>query len=104
MYTNVLRSANVILQWPIKHAFKVQFNYGTITIIKQQIGNDQNSQIDFKMNTLNPCICEWLHCAWKQVQSMEETIVKGWDMTILPRHSKVNFNLLQWRQMQPLPY
>jgi hypothetical protein len=65
---------------------------------------NQNSQIDFKMNNLNPRICEWLHYAWKQVQNMEETIVKGWDMTILPRHSKVNFSLLQWRQIQPLPY
>jgi hypothetical protein len=103
-YTNVLKLANVILLWPIIHAFKVQFNYVIITIIKQQIGNNQNSQIDFKMNNLNPRICEWLHCAWKQVQNMEETIVKGWDMTILPRHSKVNFSLLQWRQIQPLPY
>jgi len=66
-YSNVLKLANVIFQWPIKHAFKVQFNYGSIVIIKQQIGNDQNPQIDSKMNNLDPHICDWLHCAWKQV-------------------------------------
>ncbi len=47
-YTNVLKLGNVILQWPIKHAFKVQFNYGTIAIIRQQIVNNQNSQIKFQ--------------------------------------------------------
>jgi hypothetical protein len=46
--------------------------------IKQQIKDNQNPQID-KMNNLNPCICEWLHGAWKQMQGMEEIIVKGSD-------------------------
>jgi hypothetical protein len=36
-YTNVLQSIDVILQWLLKHAFKVQFNSWTTVVIKQQI-------------------------------------------------------------------
>jgi hypothetical protein len=61
----VFQLANVILQWPLKHTFEVHFNSWTTTIIKQYIEDSQNPQIEFNMNDLKPCICEWLHCAWK---------------------------------------
>jgi hypothetical protein len=51
----------------------------TTTIIKQQINDGKDPQMDFKMNNLKPHIYGWLYCAWKQVQGMEETIMKGWD-------------------------
>jgi hypothetical protein len=99
--TNVLQLVDVILQHPLKHhAFKVPFNYWTNTVIKQKIKDGQNQHIDFKMNNLKPRICEWLHCALKQVQGMEETIVKGWGKTRITKTFKSDFNLLQWRQMQ----
>jgi hypothetical protein len=43
------------------------------------------------MNNLKPHICEWLHYAWKQVQGMEETIVKGWDTMGITKAFKSEF-------------
>jgi hypothetical protein len=36
-YTSVLQPIDVILQWLLKHAFKVQFYSWTTAVIKQQI-------------------------------------------------------------------
>jgi hypothetical protein len=41
-YINVLQPTYVILQWSLKHAFKIRFNSWTTAIIKQQIENDKN--------------------------------------------------------------
>ncbi len=46
------------------------------------------------MSNLKPCICEWLHCAWKQVQNMKETIVKGWDNIGITKAFKNEFQLV----------
>jgi hypothetical protein len=90
--TSLLQLVDVILQRPLKHhAFKVPFNYWTITIIKHTIKDDQNQHIDFKMNNLKPRIYEWLHCAWKQVKGMEETIVKRWGKTRITKTFKSEF-------------
>ncbi len=32
-----------------------------------------------KTHILEPHVCEWLHCAWRQLHNMEEMILKGWD-------------------------
>lgn len=79
------------MQQLLKHTFNVQFNYWTIVVIKQYIKDGQNPQIDFKMNNLKSHICEWLHCAWKEVQGMEETIVKRWDKIGITRAFKSEF-------------
>jgi hypothetical protein len=43
------------------------------------------------MNNLKSHICEWLHYAWKEVQDMEETIVKRWDKIGITRAFKSEF-------------
>jgi hypothetical protein len=60
-YIGVLQPTNVILQWTLKHAFKVQFNSWTTAVIKQQIEDGQNPQIDFKISNLKPHICGFTH-------------------------------------------
>jgi hypothetical protein len=45
------------------------------------------------MSNLKLRICEWLHCAWKQVQGVEETIVKGWDKIGITKAFKREFQL-----------
>ncbi len=46
------------------------------------------------MTNLNRCICEWLHCAQKQMQGMEKNIVKGWDKIGNTRAFKDEFQLV----------
>ncbi len=46
------------------------------------------------MSNLNPYVCEWLHCAWKQMQGMEEIIMKGWDKIGITRAFKDEFQLV----------
>ncbi len=63
--TSVFQPTNVILQCPLKHAFKMEFNIWTIGVLEQQIENDKDPNVDFKMSNLKPWIYEWLHNAWK---------------------------------------
>jgi hypothetical protein len=63
-YTSASQPAYVILQCPLKHAFKMVFNGWTTNIIKSQIDTCANPHVDFKMNNLKPKICGWLHQAW----------------------------------------
>jgi hypothetical protein len=48
--------------------------------------------------------CEWLHCAWKQVQGMEETIVKGWGKTRITKAFESEFQLVAMEANATLPY
>jgi hypothetical protein len=54
---NKFQVVNVILQKPLKHAFKVHFNSWTFTIIKDQIVNGQELEVDFKMSDQKLRIC-----------------------------------------------
>ncbi len=56
------------------------------------------------MNNLKPCIYEWLHCAWKQVQGMEETIVKRWGKTRITKTFKSEFQFVTMEANATLPY
>jgi hypothetical protein len=79
--TSELQLVDVIIQRPLKHGFKVNFNKWTTCVIKQQIYNGKEPFIDLKMNNLKPQICGWLHSTWTQVQGMDGMIVKGWEKT-----------------------
>jgi len=46
--------AYVILQCPLKHAFKMVFNGWTTNVIKSQIDTCANPHVDFRMNNLKP--------------------------------------------------
>ncbi len=74
-YTNELQLVDTIIQRPLKHAFKVNFNKWITNIIKHQIYKGKELHIDLKMNNLKPKICVWLHATWTQVQGMEEMII-----------------------------
>ncbi len=37
------------------------------------------------MNSLKPCICEWLHNVWKKMKKKETMILKGWEKTWFTR-------------------
>jgi hypothetical protein len=56
------------------------------------------------MNNLKPRICEWLHCAWKQVQGMEETILKGWGKTRIIKTFKTKFEFVAMEANATLSY
>jgi hypothetical protein len=56
------------------------------------------------MNNLKLRICEWLHCAWKQVQGMEEIIVKGWGKTRITKTFKNEFQFVAMKANATLPY
>ncbi len=43
----------------------MEFNIWTIGVLEQQIENDKDPNVDFKMSNLKPWIYEWLHNAWK---------------------------------------
>ncbi len=60
----------MILQKPLKHAFKVHFNSWTSQTIKDQIVDEQEPKVDFKINNLKPRIYNWLHLAWTKVKAM----------------------------------
>jgi hypothetical protein len=44
-------------------------------VIKQQIDDDKNLAMNFKINNLNPYICEWLHQSWIKMKAMQIMIV-----------------------------
>jgi hypothetical protein len=76
--TNEFHLVDVIIQQPLKHVFKVNFNKWTTDVIKQQIYNEREPLIDFKMNNLKPQICGWLYST-TEVHGMVGMIIKGWE-------------------------
>ncbi len=48
--TSVFQPTNVILQYPLKHAFKMEFNIWIVGVLKQQIESGKNPNVDFKMS------------------------------------------------------
>ena len=92
-YTSKLQPTNVILQKPLKHAFKVHFNRWTSLTIKEQIDRGYEPEIDFQMSNLKPCLCEWLHLAWLEVKAMKFAIMIGWDLTSVTRALDSNFQI-----------
>jgi hypothetical protein len=77
--TSKLQPADVILQRPLKHAFKLQFHKWTTSQVITQIEGGIKGDVDLRMSNLMPLICEWLHNAWTQVKNMQDMIIKGWD-------------------------
>ena len=77
--TSKLQPADVILQRPLKHAFKLQFHKWTTSQVRTQIEGGKDGDVDLRMSNLKPLICEWLHNAWTQVKNMQDMIIKGWD-------------------------
>ena len=57
--TNKSQLVNVILQKPLKHAFKVHFKRWTSLTIKEQIDKSDELEIDFQMSNLKPRLCKW---------------------------------------------
>ena len=61
--TSKLQPADVILQRPLKHAFKLQFHKCTTSQVRTQIEVGKEGDVDLRMSNLKPLICEWLHNA-----------------------------------------
>ncbi len=91
--TIVFQPIDVILQCPLKHAFKMEFNIWTIGVLKQQIESGKDPNVDFKMNNLKPRIYEQLHNAWKKLRSKQIMILKGWETIRLTRVWNNEFQL-----------
>jgi hypothetical protein len=83
--TNVLQPTYVILQFPLKHAFKMVFNGWTINIINSHIDISANPHVDFKISNLKPKNCGWLHQVWMEVKAMKPMLIKGHEKTRLIR-------------------
>jgi hypothetical protein len=58
-----LQLADVILQRPLKHVFKLQFHKWTTSQVRTQIEGGREGDVDLRMSNLKPLICEWLHNA-----------------------------------------
>ena len=86
--------AIVILQRPLKHAFSREFNLWTSSIIKDQVLRGLKPEIDFKMSTLKPYLCLWLHTAWLSLASRKEMIQKGWSKCDLLEAFELEFQIL----------
>ena len=78
-YTSKLEFADVILQRPLKHAFKLQCHKWTTSQVKTQIQDGREGDIDLEMSNLKPVIHEWLHNIWTRVKNMQDMVIKGWD-------------------------
>ncbi len=76
-YTNELQLVNVIIQRPLKHAFKINYNKWITNVIKHQIYKGNEPHIDLKMSNFKLEICGWLHAPWRQVQGMGKMIIKA---------------------------
>jgi hypothetical protein len=79
--TSVFQLADVILQRPFKHAFRLEFNKYTLDVFTKQLEDGVDLKVDMKMSTLKPKICGWLHKAWEHLTCKEEMVKKGWGHT-----------------------
>jgi hypothetical protein len=75
---SVLQPADIIIQRPLKHAFMLQFNAWTMDNITKQLNKGEEVALDFKMSTIKPLLCCWLHKAWLHVFQKQDMILKGW--------------------------
>jgi hypothetical protein len=67
----------VIIQRPLKHAFKLHFHKWTTSQVRTQIEGGREEDVELRMSNLKPLICECLHNAWTQVEKIEDMIIKG---------------------------
>jgi hypothetical protein len=86
-----------MLQHPLIHAFKMDFNNWTVGTIKEQIKNGKYPNVDFKMSNSKPCICEWLHNTGKELNGKKIQILKGWEKIGSLELGTINFSLLPRR-------
>jgi hypothetical protein len=91
--TSKLHSADVILQRPFKHAFKLKFHNLTTTEVKLQIEANKKLKVDLSMSNLKPGIPTWLFSAWVQVKNMEAMIQKWWQKCGFERSFLPTFQL-----------
>jgi hypothetical protein len=59
----------------------MELNNWIVGVIKQYIESGQDPNVDFKMSSLKPQICEWLNNAWKKLRNKPTMILKGWEKT-----------------------
>jgi hypothetical protein len=74
--------------------FAREFNLWTSSIIKDQVLRELKLEIDFKMSTLKPYLCSWLHIAWLSLASRKELIQKGWSKYGLLKAFEPEFQIL----------
>ena len=90
---SVLQVANIIIQRPLKHAFMLQFNSWTMENITKQLENGEEVTLDFKMSTIKPLLCQWLHKAWFHVFEKPNMFCKGWKQVELLRAFDKEFQI-----------
>ena len=78
-YTSIYQPTDVILQQPLKHAFRQEFNKYTMDVITKQIETNEDIKIDFKMSTLKPKLCSWLFSAWLHICNKQQMVQKRWE-------------------------
>ena len=78
--TSVLQPADVILQRPFKHAFRVQYDKWSMNQISQQLdsGEEKNIKLDSKLSVLKPLLCSWLYEAWLSIHK-KRMVQIGWE-------------------------
>jgi hypothetical protein len=91
--TAVLQPADIIIQRPLKHAFMLQFNSWTIENVSKQLDKGLEVELDFKMSTIKPLLCSWLHKAWFHVFEKQDMICKGWEKAGLLRAFEKSFQV-----------
>jgi hypothetical protein len=87
---------------PTQACIQVELNIWTIGVLKQQIENGKNPNVDFKMSNLKPRIYEWLHNAWKKLISKKRMNLKGWEKTRLTRVWNNEFQLTAMEVNKPV--
>jgi hypothetical protein len=89
----VLQPADIIIQRPLKHAFMLQFNSWTMENVSKQLDKGSEVELNFKMSTIKPLLCSWLHKAWLHVFKKQDMICKGWEKASLLRAFEKSFQV-----------
>lgn len=83
--TSKLQVADVMLQYPFKHAVKSRFNLWAANIIEEQI-NSENEEVglrnQLKMSVLKPLLLQWCYESWKRMSEQRLYIQSAWHNSI----------------------
>jgi hypothetical protein len=96
-YTIELQPKNVILQKPLKHAFKVHFNSWTFQTIKDRIDDGHEPMVDFKIGNMKSKIFPI------EVKAMKSIIIKEWDKIGINKSFLPTFQPIIMEANTPIP-
>jgi hypothetical protein len=96
-YTIELQPINVILQKPLKQAFKVHFNSWNFQTIKDRIDDGHEPMVYFKMGNMKSKIFSI------EMKAMKSIIIEEWDKISISRSFLPTFQPITMEANTPMP-